>query len=232
MSWRPWIVAAAMFAVVLVNLVLVLQERLPAAVAGPEVARVDEVLQHLQYLPTTRRTNFKEMGMSDELADATAKYVDRYGRKQAAFSALLGEQAALVGNAFCPGTSLPQPYAALQFLVLETNEVRDPVDPEQLREFEEQPWFATSPVQAVYNHFEMTEGRYADATLLGVSAILVGKEDDALSGYTPFATGIMGARGWAPLKKAHPRIEMVVIEYFSLMHYLTELANTRDGICA
>lgn len=224
--------AAAMFAVVLVNFVLVLQERLPAAVAGPDVARVDEVLRHLQYLPTTRRTNFKEMGMSDDLADATAKYVDRYTRKQAAFSALLTEQASLVSVAFCPGTAMPQPYAALQFLVLETNEVRDVVDPEMLREFEEQPWFATSSASAIYSKFEMTEGRQADATLLGVSALLVDREDDALNGYTPFATGILGARGWAPLKKEHPRIEMVAIEYFSLMHYLTELANTRDGICA
>ncbi len=232
MSWRPWIVAAAFIAVMMINLVLVVQERLPEAQGGPQVARIDEVLRHMQYTPATRRNNFKNMGMSPELAESAAKYIDRYTRKQPLFVQMLSEQAAMVGGAFCPGTGLPQPYAAAQFLVTDVNDRRDVVDPERLREFEEQPWFIASPVQAIYTHFELTEGRFGDATLLGVSALLVSKEDDALYGYAPFSTGIMGARGWKPLKKQHPRVELTAIQYFSLMHYLTELANTRDGICS
>ncbi len=231
MTWRPWIVAAALLGALMVDAVLVAQERVPEPEGGPEVERVDEILRHLQYVPSTRRSNFKAMGMSDELAESTATYIDRYGRKQKLFKELLSEQAPLVGGAFCPGTGLPQPYAALQFLVKEENDKRDVIDPERLREFEEQEWFATAPVNAIYNHFELTRGRYADATLLGVSALLVSREDDALEGYPPFSTGIMGTRGWAPLKKQNPRVELTVIQYFSLMHYLTELANTRDGIC-
>ncbi len=232
MTWRPWIVAAAFIAAVMINLVLVFQERLPEAKGGPEVSRVDEILRHLQYTPSSRRNNFKKMGMSDDLAESSAKYIDRYTRKQPLFVQMLNEQAAMVGSAFCPGTGLPQPYAVAQFLVTEVNERRDVVDPERLREFEEQPWFMTSQVPAIYTRFELTEGRYADATLLGVSALLVSKEDDALDGYAPFSTGIMGARGWGHLKKEHPRVELTAIQYFSLMHYLTELANTRDGICS
>lgn len=232
MTWRPWIVALALIAALMLNGVFIGLERIPVAQKGPEVEKVYEVLRHLQYLPSTRRSNFKEMGMSDDLAEATAKYVDRYTRKQKLFRELLNEQAAMVGGAFCPGTDLPQPYAALLFVVKEENERRDAIDPELLREFEEQPWFQSAPVNAIYNRFELTEGRYADATLLGVSSLLVSREEDALGGYAPFSTGLMGTRGWAPLKKQNPRVELTAIQYFSLMHYLTELANTRDGICS
>lgn len=232
MTWRPWIVAAALMAALMVNVVLMVQERLPAATAGPDVVRVEEILKHLKYLPSTRRNNFKEMGMTDEMAEATAKYADRYARKEALFKGLLEEQAATVGGAFCPGTDLPQPYAALEFLVKEENDKRDTIDPERFREFEAQEWFANTQVRAVYMHFEMTQGRYADATLLGVSALLVSLEDDALRGLSPFSTGMLGSRGWAPLKKQVPRVDVTAIQYFSLMHFLTELANTRDGICS
>lgn len=232
MTWRPWIVAAFLGAALLLNVVLMWEEKLPRAEGGPEVARVEEVLRHLQYQPTTRRNNFKEMGMSDELAESTAKYVDRYARKTPLFEQLLQEQAASVGNAFCPGTDLPQPYAALEYLVAEENGRRDTIDPERLKLFEAQPWFATSSVRPIYTHFELTQGRYADATLLGVSALLVQREEDALDGVSPFSTGVFGSRGWAPLKKQDPRVELMAIQYFSLMHYITELANTRDGICS
>ena len=109
---------------------------------------------------------------------------------------------------------------------------RDAIDAERLKLFEEQDWFATAPVDAVYTHLELTEGRRSDATLMGVAALLMSKEDDALDGHSPWSTGLMGSWGWAPLRKQFPGAEMRVIQYFSLMHYLTELANTRDGICS
>lgn len=232
MNWRPWVVAAALFAAFMFNAVLVFQERLPKIKGGQEVEVVDEVLRHMTYLPTTRRSNFKLMGMDEDLADKTAKQVDRYARKEKAFKQLLDEQATTVGVAFCPGMDLPQPYAAMMFLVKEENEMRDVLDPERLQEFEEQEWFVSAPVRAIYSHFELTAGRYQDATLMGVSAVLMQREEDALDGYAPFSTGLLGNRGWGSLKKEHPRAEITVIQYFSLMHYLTELANARKGICS
>ena len=83
----------ALIAALMLNGVFIGLERIPVAQKGPEVEKVYEVLRHLQYLPSTRRSNFKEMGMSDDLAEATAKYVDRYTRKQKLFRELLNEQA-------------------------------------------------------------------------------------------------------------------------------------------
>jgi hypothetical protein len=136
-----------------------------------------------------------------------------------------------VGRVFCPGTGLPQPYAAMAYLVTGEGGRRDVVDVERLKLFEPQPWFDDAPVGNVYNHIELTAGRRSDATLMGVSALLLSKEDDALDGQSPWSTGLMGSWGWGPVRKTYPSSEMLVIQYFSLMHYLTELANTRNGIC-
>jgi len=171
------------------------------------------------------------MGMSDDLADATARYIDRYQRKVKLFDEMLTEQAADVGRVFCPGTGIPQPYAAMRFLVSGVGGRRDVVDVERLKLFEPQPWFDAAPVDAVYNRIELTSGRKSDATLMGVVSLLLSKEDDALDGQSPWSTGLMGSWGWGPVRKTYPSSEMLVIQYFSLMHYLTELANTREGIC-
>ena len=231
MNWRPWIVAMMLLTAVLVNGTLTVMEDLPEAKAGPEVERIEEVLRHLSYTPSSRRNNFKEMGMKDEVADATAKYVDRFARKQPLFAQLLVDQADDMGRVFCPGTGLPQPYSALEYLVLEENERRDVIDPERLKMFEAQSWFAESSINAVYTKMELTEGRKTEATVMGIAAMLQSKEEDALDGHSPWSTGIIGTWGWTPLKKTFPAVEMKVIQYFSLMHYLTEIANTREGIC-
>ena len=232
MSWRPWVILGLLFVAFVANSVLVFWEKVPAPNQGPEVVRVDERLRHLQYLPTSRRNNFKEMGFDDELADACASMIDRYKGKKQKFTTMLTDHAAEVGDAFCPSDRVPQPYAALRYLVIEENERRDVIDPERLIVFEEQPWYPIAPVDAVYNQLERTDGRKADATLMGVSALLLGRESDALDGNAPWSTGLMGTWGFTKLKRENPSIQVMVLQYFSLMHYLTELANTKEGICS
>jgi len=231
MRWRPWILSLALLGAVLFNVVLMAQERLPSTQEGPQVEDVEEVLKHLQYAPTSRRSNLIAMGMSEDLAEATATQIDRYKRLEPLFNELLTEQASDVGRAFCPSSGLPQPYAAMKFLVTGEDANRDVVDVQRLKLFEAQPWYDLTPVSPVYNKFELTSGRRKDATLMGVSALLIGKEEDALDGQSPWSTGLVGSWGWAPLRKTYPASEILVIQYFSLMHYLTELANVRNGIC-
>ena len=231
MNWRALFVAMSLLGAVLLNGALVVYERIPQPDGDLEVIRVDEVLRHIQYTASTRRNNFKEMGMSDDLADASASQIDRLMRKKKVWVELLSEQAAEVGPAFCPTTGLPQPYAALRFIVKEENERREVIDPERLTLFEEQPWFVGSPVDSIYAATELTTSRKADATVMGVSAVLLRKEEDLLDRMSPWSTGIMGTWGVSPLMEEYPTSRRLVIEYFALMHYLTELANTRDGIC-
>ena len=85
-------------------------------------------------------------------------------------------------------------------------------------------------VSGVYNTLELT-GRRPDATLMGVSAVLLGRERDVLEGNSPWSMSLFGAWGFASLKQSQPSIERIATEYFALMHLLTELANAQDGIC-
>ena len=132
---------------------------------------------------------------------------------------------------FCPSERVPQPYAALSYLVFEDNGVRRVVDAGALHRFERQTWYDRALVPALYDQFERGEVRKQEATLMAVTAVLINREADALDGVSPWSTSLMGSWGFNRLEKAEPRIKLLVIEYFGLMHYLTELANTQGGIC-
>ncbi len=231
MTWRPWIVSALLVIAILVNGVLLVQEKLPGAATGPALTKLDERLRHISYPPTARRKNFKEMGMDDDLANVVANRIDKHQRLQARFVKLLAKQQAKIGDAFCSTTGLPQPYSALRFLVEEENDERRVVHTERLLHFEEQPWFRLAPVQAVYDHVELHGNRRADATLMGIAGILLGREKDVLDDIAPWKGGVFEAWGYQRLQREHPRVQKLVIDYFSLMHYLTELANSPRGIC-
>lgn len=231
MIWRPWIVAGLLLVAVLVNAALVAFERVPSPDAAEVVTRVDEPLRHLLYTPTNRRNNFKAMGMDDELAHVVATRIDRHAASEARLLELLERHSADVGEAFCPGSGLPQPWAALRFLVRDDGGRREVVDAGRLYAFEPQPWFATAPIDMLYRELEAVPDRRGDATLMGVAAALLGREVDALEGRSPWSRGLVGTWGFRRLTRDAPQVEKMVVDYFSWVHYLTELANRPDGIC-
>jgi hypothetical protein len=232
MTWRPWVVSGLFILAVLLNGMLLVNERIPSPEQLPEVRRIEEKLRTLQYLPSTRRANFQTMGMSFELAEATANFFGNFDRRGDRLSRLLEEQAAELTDVFCATEGVPQPYAALAYLAAEENGTRLVVEPLKIRRFERQSWFDRALVPALYDQFERTESRKPDATLMAISATLLDREEDALNGVAPWQIGLLGSWGFTRLEKKEPRIARVVIEYFSLMHYLTELANTPSGICS
>ena len=232
MTFRPWLILGLLSVAVVANVVLLYQERIPSIAAAPEVRKIEEKLRTLQYLPSNRRANFQTMGMEYDMAEAAANHISRFQRQEERFLKLMDEQAAEVVDVFCPTTGLPQPFAALQYLVYEENGIRYVVDPLTVKRFEAQPWFASSLVPALYDHFERTERRKAEATLMAVSAALLNREVDALDGQNPWSLGVLGGWGFGRLVKQDPRVKTLAIEYFALMHFLTELANTRKGICS
>jgi hypothetical protein len=205
----------------------------------PRVERIDEThhdydkaLRSLQYVPNQRRYNFQQFGMTYEMAESTANQIARFEKQRERFAQALTEQAAEVGDAFCPSESLPQPYAALAYLVEEENGVRRVTDWTLLRRLERQPWYDQSLVPALYDKFERAESHRSEATLMAVSAALLRKESAALDGESPWSTGLTGTFGFSRLVGREPRIEQLAIEYFGLMHFLTEIANGQGGICS
>jgi hypothetical protein len=229
--WRPWIVAALLISVGLIDALLLFNEQIPSQQAEAELRAADERLRSLQYIAGQRRNNLVVMGMSPELADATAEQIGRLAKHTEKFERLLNEQASEVASSLCP-SDLPQPYAALSFLVYEENGKRYVVDAASLLRFERQPWFDAAYVPTLYDHFERTVDRRGDATLMAISAALLNREEAALEGESPWSSGVFGGWGFDRLQSKDPKIRTLAIEYFSLMHYLTELANAQKGICA
>jgi hypothetical protein len=238
MNWRPWMVVLALALCLVFSLALVVQEPIPDLEVKEEVTLDDEPLRHLNYVPSARLNNFLEMGMDEELAQTTSALVAGLQPNRERYLKLLDEQALEVGVAFCPSPSgLPQPYAAMQFLVVQEAGKRDVVDAlGGLFRFEVQPWYTKDGrAPQVYNTLERTARRKQDATLMGVSAVLLSREEDAIRERGPWATSLLGGVGFgafATLKSENPRIAQLAAEYFALVHYLTELANEQDGICS
>jgi len=231
-SFRPWVILTLGIVALLVNGVLMFQEDMPSVVTGPEVEKVPEPLLTLTYSRTLRRQNLELMGLSQELADLSAQYMERLERDQKRWDAILQQDRASLGLALCPNKEVPQPYAMLKYLVYEDAQKRYVIEPTRVKKLEPQPWYDTSIVPALYDHFERTERRKADATLMAVSSALLGKEGPAIDGASPWSTGALGTWSYARLEKNNPRLRKMVIEYFGLMHYLTELANRPGGICS
>ncbi|MCB9683587.1 MAG: hypothetical protein H6735_00940 [Alphaproteobacteria bacterium] len=233
MTWRPWVVFAVLMLAALLNGTLIIVEQIPKIDAGPEIIKVDERLRTLQYTAANRRANFEVMGMDPELADATARWINRYEKQQAErIYKMLEEQSAEVADVFCSSERAPQPYAAMRYLVYEENGVRQVVNPLAMRRFEFQDWYATSYVDALYDHFERSQARKPDATIMAVGAVFTKREIDALDGVAPWSLGLVGSWGFGRLTKKEPRVQALVVEYFALMHFITELANLKRGICA
>ena len=235
MSWRPWMIFGALLLAVVWNSVLLYQERVPDPQQKLDVQKgSEEKLRKIQYIMPNRRKAFTDMGMDDDMADATAKWMDQYKKHKKALLIAMNKQGAQLGDAFCPSMGLPQPYTAMQWIVEEENNKRRVIRPERLRRFEPQVWYDPGIIESIYNAFELDENPRGDATLMAISAILVAREQDALEGNPPFAKGLFSNVGRSPfvrLQKDHPRIKSTAIEYFSLMFYMTMLANSDDGIC-
>lgn len=237
MSWRPWMVVFALIVSLLGSAALMSQEVIPSLEIKEEVSLQNEPLRQLNYVPTARINNFVEMGMDDTMAKDTADLVVKLQVHRQRYMKMLDEQALQIGESFCPTPSgLPQPYAAMRWLVRQEGGRRDVIDAHnQLATFEEQAWFQKEGLALpVYNVLERSARRKADATLMGVSAVLLGREGEAVNERGPWSNGVFGniTSGFGALQSDNPRITRLASEYFAIVHYLTELANEQDGICS
>ena len=196
----------------------------------PEPVETDaRVVAQLDYNRGTRVTNFLEYGMDQELAEITASEVDRLGNGAARLRKGIEAASDLAGIALCT-TDPPPPYAALALLVMEDRGQRQVIDATTVLEFEHQDWFDESAVPQLFEEFE-GRGRRDGATLMAVSAVLLGREQDALRRTAPWSESRTAPWGFQRLEAQEPRVRGLVVEYFAFMHLVAELANAPNGIC-
>lgn len=234
MSWRFfWVVSALMVAFVSNAWLLYLEDVKVVVDVDLDERRIEDELAGRDYAPSTRLQNFKEYGLPEELAKAAANQsAELMKARGPELKMMLNRDIDNVVGPLCAGGVLPQRYAALEVLVIEENLDRVPVSGKQVFAFEPQPWFGESYTEQVYNHMEMVEERRRDSTALGLAAILAAEERALLDDKAPWKEGLTGGSIDKVLKK-HRGLDNKLVRYVSLMHVLTELANsTTDPICA
>ena len=234
MVYRAAFVVFFLFVALLWAAMNIRNEVIPSGQLQAQINGTDEPLRHLSYVATNRNDNFLEMGLPQDLADLATKEARKLDAVKARLSKLVTDQALDIGGAFCPKPSaLPQPYAALEFLVIQDAGVRTVVNARQeLFEFEAQRWFnVDSNPAGLYEVYERSQTRRQDATIMAVGAALAMREQDAINHRGPWSNGFFGG-GFSALEEEVPSIRQRTAEYFALMHVLTEIANQPDGICA
>ncbi len=122
-------------------------------------------------------------------------------------------------------------YSAMAWLVDEQGGRRDPIDPKRASGFEEHKWAAGSPIGEVFAEVEMDEERMPDATIMGVAAILLEREQDVLDRRSPWARGLGGRWSWDRVKEGNPGILERVARYLLTFHLVMEQATADEGFC-
>ncbi len=231
MNWRPWIILALLLGVVVVNSALMYFEEIAAPEGVAEVKdEVKDKLAGIPFTPSTRRSNFKSFGLTDDMVETASTQIKRLMAREARFKELLTAHADVVGPALCAG-GLPQRYSAMAFLVQEQEGKRVVMDPERVTFFEVQPWYDPALVQDVYNEVELSSPPRENSTVMGVSAVLLGKEDSVIEGKSPWGRGLGSRWSFDSVLKNHGDAKRLLIAYFSFMHLLTEYANQDGGVC-
>lgn len=238
MNWRPWVVAAVLMAAVIVNTALLGFEEVtaPGAAEGDDisVAATDQ-LATLRYSPNSRLANLKAMGLPDDIAnDANDLATGLMQQRQKVLEKLLVDNNEVSTRVFCAGGGrLPQRYAALSVLVVDEDGVRRVIEPRSLTTMEMQPWYDVAQVPDVFREVELTPDRKADATAMAVAALLLSEEQRLLDGDSPWGSGLVGTWSMGRVLNDYGdrKIRQKLVEYFALMHLLTELANGEGGLC-
>jgi hypothetical protein len=236
MNWRPWVVAASLMLAVLLNgTLLAVEEVKPPDQKVDPTVKITDKLATLRYSAASRISDFREFGLPDDLGqEAQQKAVALDKERGPLLDKLLKDNAEVATRTFCPGSSVPQRYAALGVLVFDDGEHRRVMHADEITALTVQDWYLTSPVEDVYETVELNPDRKADATAMGVAAILLRQEDAVIEGTSPWGEGsYLNAWSMSSVMSTYQneKIRNKLIDYFALMHLLTELANNEKGVC-
>ena len=125
--------------------------------------------------------------------------------------------------------TLPQPYAMLQFLVVENGGKRSVLKPQDLFDFESQSWYAEANVSGLYAAQELADERRLDSTALTLAGIFLSQDEAVYAREGMFRPGSRG--GYAKLSQDKPHVKTKIRDYLALVYVFAEFANQEGGVC-
>ena len=232
MTPRAAVTAVTLALLVLINGRLILQEeRQTFEQATVHEARLEDIMFGATYNAASRRDNMERIGLSkDEARAMQTRIASLEGKHASSLRSLMassGDPDALEA-VFCPGGNPPR-YAALLFFVDEKRGEREVVDPGRLTTLEAMDWARERQdlIWRVYGDIDRTKGREEEASLLALSAILLGEEQAILDGEQPW--GYFSS--WSSVQEERSGIAERLYDYLALMHLAAEVAQGDGGIC-
>ena len=234
MTWRHFLLIAVVGAMLVINGVLLFFEEVNLSVSGSgPVDRISDPLIAATFSPTTRVSNFKAFGLPDDMAEEARGIAGRMYDDNERLKIMLNDGADVLTQYFCSASGVPQRYAALNVLVTQRDLgggvlERKVIDWRRTTSIQVEDWAITSRIDEVYNAVELTERRHSDSTAMGIGAVLGVREDDLFEQHAPVGTIRWSFR---KLLDNDPSLRAKLVDYFALMHVLTELAQSEDGIC-
>jgi hypothetical protein len=208
----------------------------PSEVTVRHTVRDNDPLFDLQYASARRGTNFEAYGMPpamvERASDRAALFAEDYGRKVELMMRDSEDPQRLL-DAICGENSEQRPrYAMLRYLVEQQGAERGPIDFKRANSLEQGEWAVLSGIDEVYETLEFADDRKDDATLMGVAAIMAGQEEKVAKAQAPWGRGgIRRSWDWDRVVSDHPGLDVRVVEYFAMMHVVTEFAHGPTGIC-
>lgn len=207
----------------------------PEEKSATEVTQQDRLLGELDYRKDRRQANFELFGFSESEAKRAAKEAQDIEDSQATRIRRMLDNADdpdALADVFCgERVDLPSRYRALAWLISEESERRQTVVLGRISRLEEQDWAATSGIAEVYKELELGEDRQPDATIMGIAAILVEREQDVFDNNAPWGQGFAGQWSWPRVQREHKGIADIVTTYLATMHVVNEIARGEGGLC-
>lgn len=212
------------------------EEVLSLAEEAGQTVRDEDPLLGLRYTPGERRDNLVSYGLDEALVDRVVQEIDRLVKDKIdkklrkAFDEAGDPQA--VADALCgDGANLRPRYAAMEFFVREDGGKRSVINMRRGAALERQPWAADGAIVEVYRVVELSESRESDATLMGVAALLLSREQQVFDYQAPWGRGLLSKWSWDGVLERYPQVLDQVIRYFAVMHLAAETAQGDGGIC-
>ena len=183
-----------------------------------------------------RKNNFQRILVQEDLVKKAMKTIARYddtdGLTRNRLDDLLRsvEEDEALGSALCTPEKLPSRYAMLPFLITGSGQRLEVVNLKTVGGLELGEWSASARIEGVYEAVELVDDPEPDASLMGIAAILLNQQDDAISRLEPWGRGRNW--DWEGVEKTSRTATDLITSYVALYQLISEVAfESADGYC-
>ena len=235
MNLRSWLIVVGIVAMSILNGFLISNEHIERTVERDVVVDYEDRLGDLIYMESERENNFRKFGFDEGDLKKIRGEFKRLKRSTDQFAARLkeAEDVVLMTEVFCPRDvkSVRPRYAAARILIKESGGRRVVIDPKKDIEFVEQDWTLPLSLLDIYENIEKTKEELPYSSTMTISALLTKNEEALQRRSEPWGYLLDNSWNWPEVQEEFPRIKEELIKYFVLMHLVTEIANSENGLC-